>query len=311
MVKMAHQNRKINEIILDNPYLRLNDDVSDLEKSIKTLGLLSPLIISDENKLLAGARRWQALKNLGYKEVPVFVVSFSELEQELISIDENLVRKDLTKFEVEEHLKRAKEIYQSIHPDEFTEHKEAKEKSESNKERLPGQDFLEKIAEKTGMSPRQIHQAIGRQEKAAKKVLEARKKGELSVSQTNEIIRLGQHEQERSLDHIKDRPVREIKNFVKIAKAQGVDKAIQLTPRAPHAREFLELEQATKKLNRILSKLEVENIELSNISPSCRKELINLAEKLTQKISSREISNENVGDDHYRQSSDHEQVSMH
>ena len=57
--------RKLSELKATNPYLRLGTDVSDLEKSIQTLGLIAPLVISNDNVILAGARRYQALLNLG------------------------------------------------------------------------------------------------------------------------------------------------------------------------------------------------------------------------------------------------------
>jgi ParB family transcriptional regulator, chromosome partitioning protein len=110
--------RKLNDLKATNPYLRLGTDVSDLEKSIQTLGLIAPLVISTDNVILAGARRYQALLNLGYTEAPVMVVDRGPLEKELVSIDENLVRKDLSKIEIESHLRRAKEIYQNLNPHE-------------------------------------------------------------------------------------------------------------------------------------------------------------------------------------------------
>ena len=60
---------KLNEISIENTYLRLDTDVADLEKSIQALGLLSPLVIDSENLLLAGGRRYSALKNLGHDKV--------------------------------------------------------------------------------------------------------------------------------------------------------------------------------------------------------------------------------------------------
>jgi ParB family chromosome partitioning protein len=110
------ETRKLTDLKATNPYLRMGTDVSDLEKSIQTLGLIAPLVITPENVILAGARRYQALLNLGYMEAPVMIVDRGPLERELVSIDENLVRKDLSKMQIESHLRRAKEIYQELHP---------------------------------------------------------------------------------------------------------------------------------------------------------------------------------------------------
>jgi ParB family chromosome partitioning protein len=262
--------RRLNELKATNPYLRLGTDVSDLEKSIQTLGLIAPLVISPDNVILAGARRFQALLNLGYTEAPVMIVDKGALESELVSIDENLVRKDLSKIEVEGHLRRAKEIYQKLNPYEEAEVKtttDGSEESEIEKKKvvLPAEKFLNLVAEKTGLSPKQIHEAINRDEMASAGVKEARKNGQLSLSQTNEIVKLKKDEQQKSLAHLKALPVREIKNFVKIAKTKGVDAAIKETPNDPNAREFLEIEMTLKKLLKKFKQLELEGITLSDL----------------------------------------------
>ena len=181
------QMKKLSELKATNPYLRLGTDVSDLEKSIQTLGLIAPLVISPENVILAGARRYQALLNLGFTEAPVMIVDRGPLEKELVSIDENLVRKDLSKIEIESHLRRAKEIYQSLNPheDEVVEASPVDEEGDAPKIKkvvLPAEKFLNMVSEKTGLSPKQIHEAINRDEMASSIVKEARKKGELSLS---------------------------------------------------------------------------------------------------------------------------------
>jgi ParB family chromosome partitioning protein len=254
--------KKLKDLKATNPYLRLNTDVSDLEKSIQTVGLIAPLVISSNNVILAGARRYQALLNLGFKEAPVVVIDLGPLEIELVSIDENLIRKDLTKIEIEGHLRRAKEIYQGLNPDDL---EITQEETLDNKNILPSEKFLTLVSDKTGLSPKQIYEAINRDEQASANVKEARKKGDLSLSQTNEIIKLPKGEQQKSLSHIKNMPVREIKNFVKIAKAIGVDAAINETQQDPNQRELVEIELSLKKLLKKFKQLELEGITLNDL----------------------------------------------
>jgi len=264
------QIKKLDDLKVTNPYLRLGTDVSSLEKSIQTLGLIAPLVISSDNVILAGARRYQALLNLGRTEAPVVVVEGNSLEKELVSIDENLVRKDLTKMEIETHLRRAKEIYQSLFPEP-----EVPVKDESNseekiiKETLPAEKFLTMVSEKTGLSPKQIHEAISRDELSSEEVKEARLNGELSLSQTNEIVKLKKEDQTLAIDHIKELPVREIKKFVKMAKAQGVEKAIkQSTPLHPHQKDFDEVETLLKKALKKITQLNLEGISFESYPES-------------------------------------------
>jgi ParB family chromosome partitioning protein len=278
--------RKLKELKATNPYLRLGTDVTELEKSIQTLGLIAPLVISPDNVILAGARRYQALLNLGHTEAPVLVIDRNPLEKELVSIDENLVRKDLTKIEIESHLRRAKEIYQELHPEPEilteTEKKSSEEQDTKPKKIvLPAEKFLTMVSEKTGLSPKQIHEAINRDEMASAIVKEARKNGELSLSQTNEIVKLNKDEQLMAIEHVKDLPVREIKKFVKIAKVQGVDKAIHATPNLPHQKEFQEIEQGLKKVIKKFKQLQLEGIDLSDFPEGIQdllRDLVNISE---------------------------------
>lgn len=252
------ETRKLSELKATNPYLRLGTDVTDLEKSIGTLGLIAPLVVSTDNVILAGARRYQALLNLGHTEASVIVVDKNALEKELISIDENLVRKDLSKMEMETHLRRAKAIYQELHPEPEVVRPEVPEGVEV--EVLPAQEFLTMVSEKTGLSPKQIHEAINRDEMAAPAVKEARKNGELSVSQTNEIVRLSKEDQEEAIEHIKVMPVKDIKKFVKLAKAEGIDRAIARTPVDPRQKEYQDFDGLLKKVIKKLKQFELEGI---------------------------------------------------
>ncbi len=267
-----HEIRELSALKVKNPYLRLGTDVSDLEKSIKTVGLIAPLVVTPDGTLLAGGRRYQALLNLGHTQAPVTIIDQGELERELISIDENLVRKDLNKMEMEGHLRRAKELHQALHPEDF-EMKEETEivptqdeenpgvKVKTKVERLPGENFLRKVSEKTGLSPKQIHEAIKRDEGASSEVKEARARGELSLSQTNEIVKLPKGDQARALEVVKNRPVREIKKLIKTAKTKGIDEAIAELPNDPHAREFREIEAALTKLNRLVKRYQLEGLD--------------------------------------------------
>lgn len=264
--------RKLNELKATNPYLRLGTDVTELEKSIQTLGLIAPIVISTDNVILAGARRYQALLNLGYTEAPVMVVDRNPLEKELVSIDENLVRKDLSKIEIESHLRRAKEIYQELNPEpEVVVETIPEDENKDKKIILPAQNFLNMVSEKTGLSPKQIHEAINRDEMASPVVKEARRNGELSLSQTNEIVKLKKEDQAEAIEHIKELPVRDIKKFVKIAKAEGVEKAIRSTPNLPHQKEFQEMDMALKKLIKKFKQLQIEGIDLSSFPEETQK----------------------------------------
>src|ERR1019366_9582653 len=89
---------------------RIQKDVTEIRDSIYRNGLLSPITITHEFKLVAGAGRLLAVKELGWGTIPAFSRQLDELEAELVEITENLHRNDLTELELAEHLMRYEEI---------------------------------------------------------------------------------------------------------------------------------------------------------------------------------------------------------
>lgn len=78
--------------------------VRDLVESIKVIGLLQPIIIDSNNNLLAGNHRLHAVRNLGQKTIDCKVVNLTELKNDLVEIDENLIQADLSVIEKSEHI---------------------------------------------------------------------------------------------------------------------------------------------------------------------------------------------------------------
>lgn len=73
-------------------------DVDGLAASIAELGLLHPVVVTPDNKLIAGARRLQACKALGWPDVPVHVVNIDAIVRGELA--ENTYRKDFTPSEL-------------------------------------------------------------------------------------------------------------------------------------------------------------------------------------------------------------------
>tara|TARA_R110002072_G_scaffold64203_8_gene159946 strand:- start:39970 stop:40980 length:1011 start_codon:yes stop_codon:yes gene_type:complete len=277
----------VNDIKTNNPYLRMGTDVSSLEESIKTIGLIAPLIVNEKNILLAGGRRFQALMNIGQTEIPVIRYTKGELEQELLSIDENLVRKDLNSMEMEAHLRRAKELYEGLNPDfPILDEEEMKASMNANKESdstteedhnddgesslsadktvYPGEKFLQDLSERTGLKPRQIVQAIKRDEKAGKILKNLRSNGEMNVSQTNELIKLSEDEQDAIIPLIRDKTVAEIRSVVKEVKKSGLDRGIEKSRElTPMTKEITQLIGFVKKSRVLAERVGLENLELN------------------------------------------------
>jgi hypothetical protein len=75
-------------------------DIEGLAESIKQYGLMQPIVVDDDNNLVAGERRLVACKALDWGEIEV--KSLGELtprELCIIELEENIRRKDLTEYE--------------------------------------------------------------------------------------------------------------------------------------------------------------------------------------------------------------------
>ncbi|MDC7125906.1 MAG: ParB N-terminal domain-containing protein [Spirochaetales bacterium] len=85
---------RINEIIVKKRLRKDLGDLTELSESIKKHGLLNPVVINNKKILIAGERRLEAAKLLGWDTIPVKILDNPTKMQELeIEIDENIHRK--------------------------------------------------------------------------------------------------------------------------------------------------------------------------------------------------------------------------
>ena len=74
-------------------------DIASLARSIESVGLLHPIVITPDNVLIAGERRLTACKELGWTEVPVTVVPLDEIVRGEFA--ENADRKNFAPSEID------------------------------------------------------------------------------------------------------------------------------------------------------------------------------------------------------------------
>lgn len=282
--------RKLSDIKLKSEYLRTDTDVTTLKKSVENVGLIHPVTINEDDELLAGARRFQAVRELGWDEIPVHVVDQDTLIQELISIDENLVRAPLGKLEVERLLNRGREIFETLNPTASKVDLSAEDLSPEEKQQLKEKEdnesdsFTAVTSEKLGLSKSVIKGAIKRDALASEAVKQARGQGELNATTTNEIIRLDKKAQEKILPLVANKTAKETRRIVAAAKKGGIQAAIEESEKtAPLPREYQQmispLRRVSKSITRILAEeLRYEGAEQGKIN----KELMELKNKLEQ-----------------------------
>lgn len=104
---MNLQKIKLNDIYPYDNNPRKNDDaVNAVAESIKQCSYISPIVIDENNVILAGHTRYKALKALGYEEVPCLVCTglSEEQKKKYRYLDNKTGEKatwDLMKLEVE------------------------------------------------------------------------------------------------------------------------------------------------------------------------------------------------------------------
>jgi ParB family chromosome partitioning protein len=152
----------------DNPRRNIGD-VTELAASIKSVGLLEPLIATTNGSdgklvLVAGARRLAAAKKAGLETVPVIVKTLSEAQRIEAMLIENIQREDLDPLE-EAH------AYKKLFDLGYTEHK---------------------LAERIGRSQSHISKRISllKLPDVAKKALDA---GKLQLADAYELTKLADH----------------------------------------------------------------------------------------------------------------------
>ena len=102
-------------------------DVDKLAASIKEIGLIQPITVRAVTvingvaeggfQIVAGHHRVAACRALGWDEIDAIVIVAAEhLQAELIEIDENLCRSELTASQRSSFTKRRKEIWEALYP---------------------------------------------------------------------------------------------------------------------------------------------------------------------------------------------------
>lgn len=93
----------VQEIVIRRRVRRNLGDLTPLVESMRKHGLLNPIVVTSRKELVAGHRRLESAKQLGWKTVPVRYVDSAEAADLVeMELDENIKRKNLTTDELAE-----------------------------------------------------------------------------------------------------------------------------------------------------------------------------------------------------------------
>ena len=144
------------------------DNAAVIAASMQEIGQRQPIEVRKVAKpkdgklyvLVTGAHRMKAMEIAGIEEAQAIVVKASEIEAQLLEIDENLCRHELNELDRATFLAKRKEVYEALHPE--TKHG-GDRKSDQVAELchlIPS--FTKATAEKLGLSARSIRALVAR-----------------------------------------------------------------------------------------------------------------------------------------------------
>lgn len=140
-----------------------------IAESFRQRGQDTPIRVTEadpetgRHRLIAGAHRLAAARIAGWTRIAALPFSGSELEAELLQIDENLVRRELSDLDRAVFLARRKEIHEALHP--ATRHggdrRSDQVRASANLIGL-GETFAEVTAKKLGLHPNTVRKYVAR-----------------------------------------------------------------------------------------------------------------------------------------------------
>jgi N6-adenosine-specific RNA methylase IME4 len=176
--------------------------VDHLAESIRTIGLLNPITVSEAGVLIAGLHRLKACMILGWEDIPVHVVPLSDLQAKLAELDENLIRNEGTALERADWLLERKQAYEALHPDAEAGIRRAAGMNAAlgnNVAEIISPTFTADTARKTGVTGRSVRQSVQIARDILPEVKEALRDTEVAEKQT-ELLRLAKMEPEQQAE---------------------------------------------------------------------------------------------------------------
>jgi ParB-like chromosome segregation protein Spo0J len=176
----------------------VDDDIDSLCDSILEVGLMHPILITkDSKKLIAGHRRIEAFKKLGWSKIPAWIVDFGdgkegEFKRKKGEFHENTIRKDFTASE-------RVAIKRFFEPEEKEKAKQrmlaGKKQPSTNFEE--GGESSERIAKYTGVSDETL--------KKEEKIVLAAEENPTEYKQILEQVDSGQKSSDRAFKEIQEK----------------------------------------------------------------------------------------------------------
>ncbi len=152
----------VDGVIVPERLRRLNPEkVTALAESMATIGLIQPITIwpvtDDAVELVSGRHRLAAAEALDWDMIPAIFIDADEIDRQLIEIDENLCRAELTELEMADHHVRRKALMEL----------RGKARKAGGDRKSSGQNvhlksYADETADKLSVDPKTVRRAVKR-----------------------------------------------------------------------------------------------------------------------------------------------------
>lgn len=184
------------DLVEPNPYqprLEFNDDaLMDLAQSIRENGLIQPLTVREVDgkyQIVAGERRFRAMKLNGAVEIPAIVMDANEIQMAEMALVENIQRENLSAIE---EAKSYVEImkYAGLNQSQLAFRVGKSQSSIANKIRLLNlNEEVQNAVSAKEITERHARALLGLDEDKQKKALKKIVKKSLTVAQTEKMLK--------------------------------------------------------------------------------------------------------------------------
>jgi N6-adenosine-specific RNA methylase IME4 len=151
--------RLISEVSIGRRHRADFGDIDALARSIESVGLLHPIVVRPDGRLIAGARRLRAFKQLGRDKIPVTVIDLDKIV--LGEHAENTERKDFTYAEAVAILRTVRPLEEKAAKERQREAGRQRGRGKKASGKLPGAkgEAADKAAKATGKRRRTLEKA--------------------------------------------------------------------------------------------------------------------------------------------------------
>ena len=155
----SSETRKLDELRPHESSARIYDDTADsaLIESIKEMGIMEPLVITKDNIIVSGHRRFDAARKCGRTELPVIVFE----SDDTLDIRSAIIESNINRVKTNEQIGREAKELMAIES-ERAKQRQIRKSADSVPEDLPGQkgDARDQVGRILNVSGKTVDKAI-------------------------------------------------------------------------------------------------------------------------------------------------------